>query len=235
MTQPPKKFNRKVILGIVVAVVLIIALVVGAVIYSGGSLSKLITGKPFDFNISASDSSGTVMQGNSIQTTVNINGVSGNPQTVTLSGDSGTSGIQCSFNPASNTPDFSSTLTMSVPTSTPTSAYSVTITATGGGATHSTSYTISVLSAQVYVSGTVVTTGLGTHPTQIQFADQQTGLTYTGSLSDTSYSITLQNQHTYTVTVSWAGLLWSSGTYNGGSLYVNAGVGVTTQTANYSG
>lgn len=89
-------------------------------------------------------------------------------------------------------------------------------------------YSISVLSAQVFVSGSVVTTGLGTHPTEIQFVDQQTAITYTGSLSGTSYSITLQNQHTYTVTVHWAGLLFSSGTYNGGSLSVYAPVGYTS-------
>jgi hypothetical protein len=63
-------------------------------------------------------------------------------------------------------PDFSSTLTLSVPSSTPTSAYSVTITASSGGTSLSTSYTISVLSAQVYVLGNVQTIGKGTNPTE---------------------------------------------------------------------
>jgi len=235
MTQPSNKPPNKLYRNIAIAVIAILVLIAASVaaLYLSGNSVRI--GNPFDFGISTSDSSGTVMQGNSIQTTVNINRISGNPQSVTLSADSGSSGINWNFNPSSNTADFSSTLTLSVPDSTPTSAYSVTITATSGGVSHSTSYSISVLSAKVYVSGTVKTTGLGTHPTQIQFADQQTGLTYTGSLSGTSYSVSLQNEHTYTVTVSWAGLLWSSGTYNGGSLYVYAPVGYTTQTADYSG
>jgi hypothetical protein len=235
MTQPSNKSTNKLYRNIAIAVIVVVVLIVAsfAAVYLSGNSVRI--GNPFDFGISTSDSSGTVMQGNSIQTTVSINGISGNYQTVTLSADSGSSGINCNFNPSSSTPDFSSTLTLSVPDSTPTSAYSVTITATGGGATHSTSYTISVLSAKVYVSGTVKTTGLGTKPSEIQFVDQQTGVTYTGSLSGTSYSITLENQDTYTVTVHWTGLLWSSGTYSGGSLYVYAPVGYTSMSQDYSG
>jgi hypothetical protein len=129
-----------------------------------------------------------------------------------------------------------STLTISVSTSVPTNPYSVTVTSTAdNGKTYSTSYTLSVLSAKIQVSGTVTTTGIGTSPSQIQFIDQQTGLTYTGTMSGSSYSITLQNEHTYTVTVSWKGLLYSTGTYNGGSLYVWAPVGYTSMSRDYSG
>lgn len=247
MTQPstPKKINKIVIAGVVIAV-LLIALVAAWIMATqtgsgGGNLfnpTPTPTPAPTpvpDFSIQTGDSSGTVMQGNSIQTTVYINWLSGNYETTTLSGDGGSSGIQCSFSPTSSSPDFSSTLTMSVPTYTSTNPYSVTITATNGAVSHSTSYTVSVLSAQVYVSGTVTTTGVGASPSQIQFVDQQTGLTYTGTLSDNNYSITLDNEHTYTVTVNWKGLLYSTGTFSGGSLYVYAPVGYTSMSQDYSG
>ena len=229
--RPTNKLHRNIAIAAIVIVVLIVASF--AVIYFSGNSIKI--GNPFDFTISTIDSSGTVLQGSSIQTMVFINGVSGNPQTVTLSSDSGSSGINCNFDPSSSAPDFSTILTLNVPDSTPTNAYSVTITASSGGISHSTSYSISVLSAQVFVYGTVETTGMGTTPSEIQFVDQQTGLTYTGSLSDTSYSITLQNQHTYAVTVHWTGLLFTSGTYSGGSLYVNAPVGYTSMSQDFSG
>jgi hypothetical protein len=228
-----KSAKRNVAIAIGVIVILIIA---------GFALYFIINGNfsigptnPLDFSISLSSSSATVMQGNSIHVLVNVAYLSGTNTNVALSGDSGSSGIQCSFDPTTNTPSFTSTLTMSVPDSTPTAPYSVIVTGTAGKVTHTTSFTVSVLSAEVYVSGTVTTTGFGTSPTQIQFVDQQTGLTYTGALSGTSYSISLQNEHSYTVTVYWQGLLYSSGTYSGGTLYVYAPVGYTTQTQDFSG
>jgi hypothetical protein len=124
---------------------------------------------------------------------------------------------------------------MSVPSYTTSQAYSVTITASGGGKTYSTSYTISVLSAKVSVSGNVETTGIGTNPTRVEFVDTQTGVTYTATLSGNYYSITLDNQHSYAVTVSWDGLLWNNGTYEGGTISVNAPVGQTSMSKNFSG
>ena len=228
---PPKKSVRNIVIALI-AVAVILTASVGAFIVFNPS-GNVFT--PFDFGISASDSSGTAIQGNSVQTTIQINKISGNAQTVTLSADSGSSGIQCSFGPNSGSPDFSSTLTMTIPSSTSTNSYSVTITATSGGTSHSTSYAVSVLSAKVYVSGTVTTTGLGTNPSRIEFVDTQTGVTYTGSLSGNSYSISLDNQHTYAVTVTWNGLLWSTGTFSGGSLHVYAPVGYTSMSQDYSG
>jgi hypothetical protein len=231
---PPKsKMSTKLIAIIAVVIVIIAVGSVAGILVLNPSLNPIAP--PFDFDLSISDSSGTAMQGNSIETTVYVTKSSGNSQTVTLSADSGSSGVQCNFNPSSSSTDYSSTMTMSVPSYTSSGAYSVTITASGGGKTYSKSYTISVLSAKVSVSGTVETTGLGTSPSGITFADTQTGLTYTGSLSGNSYSITLDNQHTYAVTVSWNGLLWSTGTYSGGSVYIYAPVGSTTMSENFSG
>lgn len=234
MFQPPPPPPKNKIRNIVIAVVVIAVILIGsftALIVLNPSAS-LFT--PFDFSVSTSDSSGYVIQGNSIQTIVYVNKISGNGQ-VTLSADSGSSGIQCSFSPSTSSPDFSSTLTMTVPSYTSTNPYSVTITATSGGTTHSTAYTVSVLSAKVSVSGTVTTTGIGTSPSRIDFVDTQTGLTYTASMSGSYYTISLDNQHTYSVTVYWTGLLWSDGSFSGGNLYVNAPVGYTSMSQDYSG
>ena len=187
---------------------------------------------PFDFTISLiALTSGTVMQGDSIQIIVNIAWLSGPYDNVTLSGDGGSSGIQCSFNPSIHTPNFTSALTMSVPASTPTNPYPVIVTATGGNITHTISYTVSVLSAYVTVSGTIFRPM--SSPTQIQFVDQQTGLTYTESVTGNSYSISLQNEHTYDVTCSWIDV-FERGTSSCGSLYVYAPAGHATMSQSFS-
>lgn len=126
-------------------------------------------------------------------------------------------------------------MTITLPSNAPTAAYSLTITALGGGVSRSAVYTISVLSARVTVSGTVTTTGLGTHPTAIQFVNTVTGATFTAAVVSNSYSIELPNQQTYSVTVSWSGLLGASGSFDAGTLRVNAGVGTTTMSQNFSG
>ena len=233
MAQKNPKLKRNIGIAIGLIIVLILAVATTVYLMGGGSIGITLT--PIDFSMSISDSSGTVIQGNRIQTSVSIKYLAGSKVNVALIGDAGSSGIHCNLDPITKIPDFTSTLTMDVPDSTPTNTYSVIVTATGGGTTHSVSYTVSVLSANVYVSGTVTTTGFGTHPTQIQFVDQQTGITYTGSMSGNSYSITLKNQHTYNVVCYWGGFLGSSGTFSGGSLYVNAGVGSTSMSKDFSG
>lgn len=226
------KLKRNIAIAIGLIIVLIVAVSVGVYLMGGGSIGVNLT--PIDFNMSISSSSGTVVQGGSIQTSVAINYISGSKVNVEVVGDAGSSGIHCNLDPITKIPDFTSTLTMDVPESTPTDTYSVIVTATGSGTTHTVAYTLSVLSANVYVSGTVTTTGLGTQPTQVQFVDKQTGITYTASMSGDSYSITLKNQHTYNVVCYWSGFLGSSGTFSGGSLYVNAGVGSTSMTKSFS-
>jgi hypothetical protein len=246
-TPPPpfiaeNKTKIIVIVGVIIAV-LLIGIVAATQLpgITSPSPTPMPTSNPEptitpDFSLQTTGgSSGTVIQGKSVETTIFVQWLTGAAPAVTLSADSGSSGIQCHFNPSSKVPDYQSTLTMSVPTTTPINAYSVTITATNGAVTRSTSYTISVLSAKVYVSGTVTTTGTGTNPTQIQFVDKQTGVTYTDDISNNYYSVSLENEHSYAVTVSWEGLLYSTGTYDGGNLYVYAPVGYTSQNADFSG
>src|SRR5439155_1365345 len=90
-----------------------------------------------DFSISASPSSVTVVQGQSVTSTVSTAVVSGSAQTVTLSASGLPAGATASFNPGSVTAGGSSTLTIGTTSSTPAGSYTVTVTGTGGRATRS--------------------------------------------------------------------------------------------------
>ena len=174
--------------------------------------------------------------------------IQGTAENINLIASGGPDGATYSFNPnpmianaktnVLNVQVIASTLTINVPSSVSTKPYSVTVTATANnGKTYSTSYTLSVLSAKIQVSGKVSTTGVGTHPTQIQFVNRTTSLTYTATVNSDNgfYTISFQNQQNYNVVCSWQGLLGSSGTFKGGILYVNSGVGITSIIQNYSG
>jgi len=92
----------------------------------------------------------------------------------------------------------------------------------------------------IQVSGTVTTTGWEIPPTQIQFTNTATGLTYT-AVQNGSYTISLPNLQSYNVICTWGGLAFNSSgiAISGiqmvpGTLKVNAGVGVTSMTQDFS-
>ncbi|MGE5554787.1 MAG: hypothetical protein ACM3UY_00785 [Methanocella sp.] len=193
--------------------------------------------RPANFKISLGDTHGTVTQGNQIQTQVYIQGIDGEPLAVSLNGDSGSSGIKCSFLPSSRVPDFSSILTMQVSASTPTNIYQVTVSASDGEITHTVTYTVSVLSAEVHVSGTfsgiLVNSNGYSNFQNIVFVDKATGAQYSGIMYGTyrsSYSITLENGHTYEVRGNN-----SDGTtrYGLGEIYVYAAAGQDIMTKDF--
>ena len=156
----------------------------------------------------------SVIQGNNLQALVNVTSI-GKAENVTLSGNSGSSRINCTFEPSMGKSNFTSTLTMSVPESTPTSNYGITITASGKGGSVNASSVISVLSADVTVSGSlniVVLPGVVVASLAgIQFTDAQTGnvtafrFPFAPQSSNPvgNYSVTLKNGHTYSVTISY--------------------------------
>ena len=101
---------------------------------SGGGNSHitqftLVVNAPSSFDFSLSNSGGiTVTQGSSGSNTITASLLSGSTQPVTLSCTSGLpSGASCSFNPSSDSPTFSSTLTISTTSSTPTGSYPITV------------------------------------------------------------------------------------------------------------
>ncbi|MFI6096432.1 proprotein convertase P-domain-containing protein [Lentzea sp. NPDC051213] len=96
-----------------------------------------------DFSVAVSPASGSVAAGSSVNTTVQTQTVTGQPQTVQLSASGLPSGATASFNPASVTTGSNSTLTISTTASVINGTYPVTITATGA-VTHTATYTLTV-------------------------------------------------------------------------------------------
>jgi uncharacterized repeat protein (TIGR02543 family) len=101
----------------------------------------------FDFSLSLNPSSGSVIQGNSIQTTVNASLTSGSTQSVSFSASGLPSGATASFSSTSCNPTCTSTMTITTTAATPTGSYTITITGTGGGVTRTTTYTLTVNAA----------------------------------------------------------------------------------------
>jgi hypothetical protein len=111
----------------------------------------------FDFSMSSSSNIGLV-QGGSGSDTISVSLLGGPSQSTTavdLSCSGLPSGAQCGFVPSSSSPTFTSTLTVSTMVSTPTGAYTVTVTGTGGGLTRTTHFMLTV-SAQGTVGGSLL-------------------------------------------------------------------------------
>jgi hypothetical protein len=152
-----------------------------------------------------------VIQGNDLQAEVNVTST-GNPASIYLTFDAGSSGIVCSFEPAKGLANYSSLLTMKVPNVTPTGNYSVVLTASSSELRENFSCIVSVLSAQVVVSGRVTVHSYypDVYLDSISFHDTQTNQSQTILIPFVSinspgydYMIALQNEHTYNVVVNF--------------------------------
>ena|GEM_PF-2726844 len=100
---------------------------------------------PFDFNVSVSPSSGSVVQGSWINATVIVTLLSGTPQTVYLYADNCPPAATCSFLPSnSGTPTYSRTLNISTSYSTPNGTYQITIRGVAGSLTKTATYTLRI-------------------------------------------------------------------------------------------
>src|SRR5260370_29697642 len=83
--------------------------------------------------------------GGSASNTISVSLVSGSSQSVGLLCSAGLpAGATCNFAPVSGTPTFSSQLTISTSSSTSPGLYTITVTGTGGGITHTTQFTLTV-------------------------------------------------------------------------------------------
>lgn len=98
---------------------------------------------PADFSIAATPTSGSVQQGASVSATVNTAVTSGTPQALSLSASGGPGAV--TFSPASITAGSSSTVTFKAAADATPGAYSISLTAAGGWATHATTYMLTVL------------------------------------------------------------------------------------------
>ena len=107
-------------------------------------LAFVVFAAGFDFSVSVNPKSGSVVQGNSINTQVNVTLLHNPTKTVTLSNSGCPSSATCSFSPSSGNPTYTSTFSVATATSTPTGTYPINITGTGGGLTRTTVYTLNV-------------------------------------------------------------------------------------------
>jgi hypothetical protein len=113
-----------------------------------GSFSFLIAAPPpFDFDVAASPSSITSQAGQTQTASVNVNLKSGTPQPVTLTASGQPAGVTASLNPTTGTPTFTSILTIVVSDTASSGTYSLSVTGSGGGQTHSSTIMLTVSKA----------------------------------------------------------------------------------------
>jgi hypothetical protein len=100
----------------------------------------------FDYSVSVNPTSGSVVRGNSITSTVTVTLVSGTAQSVALTASVSptATGLTVGVNPTSGTPSYTSTLTVATTTGTPTGSYTVTVTGTSGALSHAATYALTV-------------------------------------------------------------------------------------------
>jgi kumamolisin len=111
------------------------------------ALISALTGPPSpSFTISASPSSGSVIQGNQGTFTITTAIANGFNSSVSLSASGMPTGVTAAFNPASIPApgSGSSTLTLTVASTTATGTYNITVTGTGGGVTQTTNIALTV-------------------------------------------------------------------------------------------
>lgn len=257
MTFASKLSNRT--LSIVVCIILILIIALVSAFYPKSSMSTL---KQFEYSLCSYSTNSTVKQGNSLVINLEIDYVNGTPEPVALFASEGPNGTTYSFGSQTGTPTkshpFNSTLTIGIPAQALSDVYAINITSTASnGRTYSISYALTVLNAEIQVSGTVTANQYDDMwPTSIEFVSTANNETYPAGVHTTSgsrssggliqtgtYSISLPNQQSYTVICSWAEFAifsppvsggQGSGTFEGGNHVINGGVGVTSMSANYS-
>lgn len=239
---------RNIVVFVIIGVLVFSSVTTLIVFYPPSTVKSTPTGV-FDLNVSSNQTN--VLQGDSSQVAVNV-AISGSAESISLGYQVGSSAIVCSFTPAMGKSNFTSTLAMNVLDSTPTGNYSLIITASSDEETKNASLVVSVLSANVTVSGTAnisFVAGVGVSAlSRIQFVDAQTGqsVSYDFPFSYPpvtandvgAYSVTLQNEHTYNVTLYYywgmPGANIPESTYAAGNFTVFAPAGDVSVSQNFS-
>ncbi|WP_433269099.1 M4 family metallopeptidase [Actinosynnema sp. CS-041913] len=97
-----------------------------------------------DFSLALNPNSGDTNPGGTLTTTVGTTVTSGESQKVSLTASGLPTGTTATFDPSTLAAGESSKLTLATSASTPAGSYTVTVTGTGGDATHSATYTLRV-------------------------------------------------------------------------------------------
>jgi len=100
-----------------------------------------------DFTIGATPSSQTVLQGQTVSYSVNVTALNGFNSPVSLSISGLPSGANGLLSDPSGTPDFASTLTVTLPGNVSTGSYTLTVTGSGGGMAHIANLALTVNAA----------------------------------------------------------------------------------------
>jgi hypothetical protein len=106
----------------------------------------------FNFSLSVSPGSATIIPGQSASATVTVTLTAGPTNSVSFSISGLPSGASASFSPTSCNPTCSSTMIISTSNTTPGGNYTITISATGGGITRTTNFALTVPS-QLWILG----------------------------------------------------------------------------------
>jgi hypothetical protein len=197
-----------------IAAIIIVALLVASLtaFYYQSTSNQLPT--KLSLNISLNQSS--AIQGTNLHAEVNVTSI-GKAEKITLTSNSGSSGLICTFEPSVGKSNFTSALTIYVPDSTPRGNYIISVTAFGNGQEQNASFTIPVLSANVTVSGSIIVYHLWIPPTEVQFINAETHVVYKAPINNNSYCISLPVNQTYGIEGDWNGR-----TFNGAGLPMGA-------------
>ncbi len=214
---------------------------------------------PFDYQLSVSPISNTTMQGQTIKANITVAYLQGLPQPVTLAVTGNLTIAEFNLSnstviPRPNEP-YTSNFTIHFFASAQPAKYIVIITSSSGNLVHSSTYTLTVISSQIQVTGAVTTHSTDDiYPTKLQFISQDDNAIYNATLSFSSlpnnmlqqqatYSVSLPNDQSYRVIGSWARLPgpWiepsdlPEGTFDCGILNVDCRTGESSIVKDYQG
>lgn len=113
----------------------------------GSFIFSVAAPTPFDFDVNVSPSTLTLQLGQTQTASVSVSPKGGTPQPVTLTVSGQPSGLTASLNPTSGTPPYTSTLSISVSNTVASATYSLTVTGSGGGQTHSSVLVLTISQA----------------------------------------------------------------------------------------
>lgn len=114
------------------------------VMHETNAILTVEVAQPFDFSISLSPAQQTITPGGSTTSTVTVNLLSGKSESVTLSVAGAPNGVSASLSPTSETPSFTSTLSITTTSSVSPGQYPLTITGTSKTASHPTTFMLTV-------------------------------------------------------------------------------------------
>lgn len=214
----------------IVMIIVVAGAIIAAVALSNRPILVSPVVNPPSFDLLLSPSKGSVLQGGSIQTTADIYNFT-DYQIVSLRADTGSSGIECSFNQTSGNDTYKSLLTLNTSQSTVTGTYPIVVTATNGPTTKTSTFQLSVLNSNITVTGRVLLSdGTALDFLNLNFIDRQTGQNIqVNHQVSMLFNVTLRNQHTYDVKVTYFNLnLGQIPTDDLGTYIVNASAGITS-------